>query len=119
MARSKRREKYRRAIAPLRVTVKFLTDCDPGNGKPVFKKGSVHELVISSANHWIKRGKALKYVESAKPVKKGGRPKKAEVKPEPIVEEPVSEDPPEEEPATEENKTAAGESSEEMDDLMG
>lgn len=109
MARSIGNNKVIKAIAPLRVKVKFLTDCDPGGGKPVFKKDSVRELVISSANHWIRRKKAVKYTE---PVKKAGKSKKAaaklpkrtnksrkvEVKTEPVIEEPIIEENLEEEP---------------------
>ena len=131
MAASKRQQKVAKAKAPLRVTVKFLKDCDPGNGKPVFKAGLVKELVISSANHWIRRGRAVKYVEA--PVRvKSVKPKRAKsvrsrkrvaVKAEPVVvenvsdetvseetpdEETVSEETADEKPAIEEKKTEDG-----------
>jgi len=116
MAASKRQQKVAKAKAPLRVTVKFLKDCDPGNGKPVFKAGLVKELVISSANHWIRRGRAVKYVEA--PVRiKSVKPKRAKsvrsrkrvaVKAEPVVvenvsDETVSEETPDEETVVVEN----------------
>ena len=102
MGRSKPQEKIKRAIAPLRVKVKFLTDCDFSGGKPKFKKDSIRELVISSANHWVRRGKAVKYVEppkkaksvEPKPAKRVGRSKKADIKAESIVEETASEETP-------------------------
>ena len=126
MAASKRQQKVAKAKAPLRVTVKFLKDCDPGNGKPVFKAGLVKELVISSANHWIRRGRAVKYVEA--PVRvKSVKPKRAKsvrsrkkivLKAEPFEIETVSEETPDEEtvseetadekPAIEEKKTEDG-----------
>lgn len=127
MAASKPNQKVAKAIAPLRVKVKFLTDCDFSGGKPKFKKDSIRELVISSANHWVRRGMAVKYTE---PVKKAGRPKKVEVRPprrtgrarkveveaESVVEEILEETP--EEPAEEEKKTEDGESFGGMGDLM-
>jgi len=134
MARSKRQDKTKRLIAPLRVKVKFLEDCDPGHGKPIFKKDSIRELVISSANHWVSRGKAVKYVEKSERVKSVkpkqarpvGRPKKKAVKVEsvePVVMETngaevVNEEISEEESVIEGKKTEDGESSGEMDDLM-
>ena len=131
MAASKPNQKVAKVKAPLRIKVKFLTDCDPGNGKPIFKKGSIKELVISSANHWVRRGKAEKYVEKPqkaksvkpKPVKSAGRRRKITAKAEPIVVESVSEETPDEEtpnekPAIEEKKTEDGESLEEIPDLM-
>jgi len=146
MARSKRQEKIKRPIAPLRVSVKFLEDSDPGRGKSIFKKGSVKELVISSANHWIRRGKAERYVE--KPMRaKSVRPKPAKsvrswkkvavkaksvveetvgeettdyetAKAEPLVEETVSEERTDEDSVIEEKKTEDGESLGEIPDLM-
>lgn len=120
MAASKVHEKITKAVAPLRIKVKFLKDCDPGNGKPVFKAGSIRELVISSANHWVRRGMAEKYVEKPKKVKPAkakvttsrGRSRKVSVKAEPVtveaesnVEETASEEIPEEEPVIEGKKT--------------
>jgi len=95
MAASKRQQKVVKPIAPLRVKVKFLKNCDPGNGKPVFKAGSIHGLVISSANHWVRRGMAEKYVEKpqkAKPAKakattSRGRRRKVTVKAQPATVE--------------------------------
>jgi len=130
MAASKAYEKITKAVAPLRIKVKFLKDCDPGNGKSVFKAGTIRELVISSANHWVRRGMAEKYVESprkAKPkaAKPRGRQRKVAVKAEPItvetepkVEEEVSEETPEEESAVEGKKTEDGESSGGLEGLM-
>ena len=142
MAASKRREKIKRPIAPLRVSVKFLKDCNPGGGKPIFKAGSIHTLVISSANHWVRRGKAVKYVEkvrAAKPVSKPkksvgrsrksvGKSKKVDVVAEPVIEEAVGEEPvieeavieetPNEESAIEEKKTEDGESLGEIPNLL-
>jgi hypothetical protein len=77
---------------PINVKVHFLVDCDPQDGKPVFKAGSVHELPAPSANHWIRRGKAEKYIEPVprkepapeKP-KYGGK-SKTKVKSSPTVE---------------------------------
>jgi hypothetical protein len=117
MTASKRRVKVPRSASPLKVKVKFLADCDPGGGKAVFKKGSVHELVVSSANHWITRRKAVRYVEPVKPAKSRGRPKTRK-EAESIVEETTAEETPEEEPSEEEKKTEDGESFGEMDDLM-
>jgi len=117
MAASKRRVKVPRSASPLKVKVKFLTDCDPGGGKPVFKKGSVHELVISSANHWVTRRKAVRYVEPVKPKKPKGRPK-TQKKAEPVVEETAVEATPEEEPSEDEKKTEDGESFGEMEGPM-
>jgi len=146
MAASKRKEKVTKPVAPLRVKVKFLKNCDPGNGKPVFKAGTIRELVISSANHWVRRGMAEKYVErperakSAKPkqTKSVGRRRKitAKTKPvtvktepaEPVVvefdgtesatKETVTEKTPGDEAITEGKKTEDGESFGGMDDLM-
>ena len=127
MGKSKRQEKIKRPIAPLRVSVKFLEDCDPGRGNSVFKKGSVRELVISSANHWVRRGKAVRYVEKAKPAKAVGKSKstkaagkwkKVDVKAEPVVEETASEETADEEPAIEGKKTEDGESLGGIPDLM-
>jgi len=121
---------------PIPIRVKFLTDCDPEDGKPVFKKGSIHELSPPSANHWITRRKAQQMTDRPhkaerviKP-KKGGRKKKVE----PIIEEPtgkmtideeaeaenaeVEEKPIDEEPTGEGKKTEDGESLGEIPDLM-
>lgn len=131
MAASKPTQKVAKAEAPLRIKVKFLTDCDPGNNKPVFKKGSIRELVISSANHWVRRGKAVKYVEppkKAKPAKpksakSTGRRKNLIAKVKPIAvggisEEAPDEETPDKEPEVEEKKTEGGESFGGMGDLM-
>jgi len=40
------------------VKIKFLEDCDPEDGRPVFKAGSVKKLNPASARHWVRRGKA-------------------------------------------------------------
>lgn len=129
MAASKPIQKVTKAVAPLRIKVQFLTDCDPGNGKPVFKKGSVKELVISSANHWVRRGKAVKYTEPPKKVKvkapkPRGRQRKTPVKAEPVVTEymtekaPLAEEKLDDEPDPEGKKTEDGESFGGMGDLM-
>jgi hypothetical protein len=94
MARSK--GKIKGAILPV-MKVKFLEDCD--SDKKHFKKGSVYELAVPSANHWIKRNKAAKYIEpikTVKPKKSPGRPKKVnrsvkQVKKEEPVDEPTEE----------------------------
>jgi hypothetical protein len=136
MAASKPQEKVTKTIAPLRVKVKFLKDCDPGNGKPVFKAGTIRELVISSANHWVRRGMAEKYVEKPKKVKPRaakprGRQRKVTVKTEPVavesvpagagpvIEEEPDHETPEEEPAIEGKKTEDGESFGGLEGLMG
>ena len=140
MAASKPNQKVAKAIAPLRVKVKFLTDCDFSGGKPKFKKDSIRELVISSANHWVRRGKAVKYVEppkkaksvEPKPAKRVGRSKKVAVKAEsvePIVVEfdgteianegTADEEAPEEDTDIEGKKTEDGESFGGMGGLMG
>ena len=139
MAASKPNQKVAKAIAPLRVKVKFLTDCDFSGGKPKFKKDSIRELVISSANHWVRRGKAVKYMEppkkaksvEPKPAKRVGRSKKVAVKAEsvePIVVEfdgteianegTADEEAPEEDTDIEGKKTEDGESFGGMGDLM-
>lgn len=46
--------------------IKFHVDCDPADGSAVFKAGKVYELPASSANHWIRRNKAIKYVPKPK-----------------------------------------------------
>lgn len=74
MAQSRKKPKVVRP-APIKVQVKFLADCDPEDGRPVFKAGSVHELAAPSAQHWIKRGKAVRYVESK--VEEAPEPKEA------------------------------------------
>jgi len=72
MAISQRRMKFI-GSNPIMVKVKFLADCDPGGGKPVFKKGSVKDIVASSATRWIRRGMAERY-KKEKAIKK--EPKK-------------------------------------------
>lgn len=56
------------------IKVKFLVSC--GEGK--FKAGEVVEMNMASANHWIKRGKAIKYVKSASKKKKAKAQKATE-----------------------------------------
>ncbi|MFO7971575.1 MAG: hypothetical protein R6U40_07475 [Desulfobacterales bacterium] len=51
------------------IKVKFLADCGGD-----FKSGSIKELKADSANHWIKRGLAQRYIEP--PKRKPGRPPK-------------------------------------------
>ena len=54
------------------LEIKFLDNCDPEDGSAIFKKGKVYELPASSANHWLRRNKAVKYVApppEPKPVK--------------------------------------------------
>ena len=48
--------------------VKFLDDCDPADGSAMFKAGKVYELIATSANRWIRRGKAVRHVSKPKPV---------------------------------------------------
>ena len=41
------------------VNIKFLQDCDPEDGGPVFVAGSTAKLNPASAHHWIRRRKAV------------------------------------------------------------
>lgn len=83
----------------LGISVEFLEDCDPQDGKPIFKKGSVHKLSRPSANHWITRRKAKQYIESAK--KSRVESKVEAVVEEPVIEEAIAEKPADEEPIAE------------------
>jgi len=78
MAPSQRKVKVKKPDDSIKIKIKFLEDCDPENGQPVFKKGSVRELKAPSANHWIRRGKAELYFKpiKKKAKKKPGRPPK-------------------------------------------
>jgi hypothetical protein len=50
------------------LTVKFLEDCDPQDGSPIFKAGSVHTINMASALFWLNRGKAERCeIEADKP----------------------------------------------------
>jgi len=57
------------------IKVKFLATCGDGE----FKAGDVKELKGPSANHWIKRGLAERFVKPKK--KKPGRPPKKKEEP--------------------------------------
>ena len=46
-------------------TIKFLMDCAPKDGSGTeYKEGERREMVLSSAEHWVKRGKA-EYVDAS------------------------------------------------------
>ena len=47
--------------------IKFFENCDPADGSAIFKAGKVYELPASSANRWIRRGKAVRHVAKPKP----------------------------------------------------
>jgi len=47
--------------------IKFFEECDPADGSATFKAGKVYELPASSANRWIRRNKAERYVPKPKP----------------------------------------------------
>ena len=49
--------------------IKFLENCDPADGSAIFEAGKVYELPASSANRWIRRNKAERYVPKPKPIK--------------------------------------------------
>ena len=77
MAKSQRKPKVKKPI-PIRKKIMFLEECEPKDGSGVvYEKGDVKTLPAPSANHWIKRGKAIEYDGRKKP-----EPKKVE-KPEP------------------------------------
>jgi hypothetical protein len=70
MGKSRQKMKVIGLSRPIMFKVKFLADCGDGE----FTAGDVRELKAASANHWIKRGLAKKFVE--KPKRKPGRPPK-------------------------------------------
>lgn len=56
------RQKMKGIGKAISIKVKFLVSC--GDGK--FKAGDIVELNAPSAYHWIKRGKAERYVKSSR-----------------------------------------------------